>query len=245
MWLLLIGDRAAAAVAAGAGGRRAAVGTPKPPSPSPAFPFPPVVFPDLPGNEILGEAGRGGMGIIYKARQLSSQRLVAIKVVPYAGGSQPQVIARFHQERLLAARACTLAPDAVDPELPGRIAQNELARSPTAFWSLTEQAALQHRGAHIQNVVFLQDGVLLWGQSLAADGRPGRAVLNWLWLALAHQRSGNTAEARLWLGKAIQWLDQQGDRMPLDTRDLGLHRHAWLEAHVLRAEAAGLLAAAN
>jgi serine/threonine protein kinase len=44
------------------------------------------------------------MGIAYKARQLSSQRLVAIKVVPYAGVSQPQVIARFHQERLLAAR---------------------------------------------------------------------------------------------------------------------------------------------
>jgi hypothetical protein len=104
MWLRLIADRAAAAVTAEAGGPRAAIGTPKAPSLSPAFPFPPVVFPDLPGYEILGETGRGGMGIVYKARQLSSQRLVAIKVVPYAGVSQPQVIARFHQERLLAAR---------------------------------------------------------------------------------------------------------------------------------------------
>ena len=147
----------------------------------------------------------------------------------------------------LAARACTLAPDsAADPVLPGRISQNELARSPTAFWSLTEQAALQLRGGtQIQNVVFLQDVGFLLGQSLAADGRPGRAVLNWLWLALAHHQKGNTAEARLWLGKAIQWLDQQGGRMPLDTRDLGLHRHAWLEAHVLRKEVASLLAAAN
>lgn len=104
MWLRLIADRAAAAVTAEAGGRRAAVGTPKAASLSPAFPFPPVVFPDLPGYEILGEAGRGGMGIVYKARQLSSQRLVAIKVVPYAGVGQPQVIARFYQERLLAGR---------------------------------------------------------------------------------------------------------------------------------------------
>jgi hypothetical protein len=146
----------------------------------------------------------------------------------------------------LAARACTLAPDSADdPDLLGRIAQNELARSPTAFWSLTEQAALQLRGTQLQNVVVLQDAVLLLGRSLAADGRPGRAVLNWLWLALAHHQRGNTAEARLWLGKATQWLDQQGGRMPLDTRDLGLHRHAWLEAHVLRKEVAGLLAAAD
>jgi eukaryotic-like serine/threonine-protein kinase len=146
----------------------------------------------------------------------------------------------------LAARACTLAPDSADdPELPCRLAQSELERSQTAFWSLTEQAALQHRGTQIQKVVVFQDPVLLLRQSLAANGRPGRAVLNWLWLALAHRQRGNTAEARLWLGKAIQWLEQQGDQMPLETRDLGLHRHDWLEAHVLRKEAAGLLAAAN
>jgi serine/threonine-protein kinase len=136
----------------------------------------------------------------------------------------------------LVARACTLAPNSADdPELPSRLAQNELARNPTAFWSITEQAALQLRGTQIQDVV------VLLGQGLAAEGRPGRAVLNWLWLALAQHQQGNTAEARLWLGKATQWLDQQGDRMPRDTRDLGLHRHAWLEAHALRKEAEGLL----
>ena len=104
MWLRLIADRAAAAVAAEGGGRRTEVGTPKAAGSFPAFPFPPVVFPELPGYEILGEVGRGGMGVVYKARQLSLQRLVAIKVVPFAGAGQPQVIARFHQERLLAAR---------------------------------------------------------------------------------------------------------------------------------------------
>jgi serine/threonine-protein kinase len=140
----------------------------------------------------------------------------------------------------VVARACTLAPDSADdPELPGRLSLNELTRSPTAFWSLTEQGAMKVRAGRFQ------DAVLPLGHSLAADGRPGRAVLNWLWLALAHHRHGNAAEARLWLGKAAQWLDQQGDRMPLDTRDLGLHRHAWLEAHVLRKEAEGLLAAAD
>ena len=58
----------------------------------------------LPGYEILEELGRGGMGIVYKARQLSLQRLVAIKVIPLSGAGEAQVIARFHQEGLLAAR---------------------------------------------------------------------------------------------------------------------------------------------
>jgi serine/threonine-protein kinase len=136
----------------------------------------------------------------------------------------------------LVARACTLATGSTDnPELLGRLARNELARTPDAFWSLTEQAALQLRGSQSSNVVQLLD------RSLAADGRPGRAVVSWLWLALAYQQRGSSAEARLWLERAARWLDQQGDHMPRETVDLGLHRHGWLEAHVLRQEAEALL----
>src|SRR5262249_51196344 len=77
--------------------------------------------------------------------------------------------------------------------------------------------------------------------SLRVDGRPGRAVLNWLWLALAYQKRGKAEEALRWLDKATGWLDQQEGRMPLDTSFLGVDRHHWLAAHVLRKEAKTLL----
>ena len=45
-------------------------------------------------------------------------------------------------------------------------------------------------------------------QSLKADDKPARAVLNWLWLALVEQRRGKDAEARPWLEKGTKWLGQ-------------------------------------
>ena len=104
MWLRLIADRAAAAVAAEGGEHRTELGTQQAVSLAAAFRFPPAVFPEFPGYEILGVAGRGGMGVVYKARQLSLQRLVAIKVVPLGVLGEDEVIARFHQERLLLAQ---------------------------------------------------------------------------------------------------------------------------------------------
>jgi hypothetical protein len=62
-------------------------------------------------------------------------------------------------------------------------------------------------------------------------------VLNWLWLALCRQTLGQPDEARRWLDKASNWLDQQGGQMPVQSSTLGTDRLNWLEAHVLRQEA--------
>jgi tetratricopeptide (TPR) repeat protein len=136
------------------------------------------------------------------------------------------------------ARACTLAPGAVaEASLPGRLADKELMSSAREFWSLTEQGALACRASRYQ------EAVPLFERSLKADYGPGRAVLNWLWLALAHERLGKPEEARRWLSKAQVWLDQFKEGMPARAEEeFGLHFHNWLEAHVLRREAEALLA---
>jgi tetratricopeptide (TPR) repeat protein/predicted Ser/Thr protein kinase len=138
-----------------------------------------------------------------------------------------------------AARACTLAPHAVAVvSLPSRLVEKELQGS-REYWSLTEQGALAYRADRFQ------EAVPLFEQSLKADpdAAPGRAVLNWLWLALANQRLGKAEEAQRWLGKAQAWLDQYGNRMPARAEEeLGLGLHNWLEAHLLRREAETVLA---
>jgi serine/threonine-protein kinase len=139
------------------------------------------------------------------------------------------------------ARACTLAPDAVaEVSLPGRLAETELTDNARQFWSLTEQGALNYRAGRFPQAV------ALFEQSLRADPTPGKAVLNWLWLALANQRLGKSEEARRSLNRAKAWLDQYGNGMPPRAEEeLGLHLHNWLEAHVLRREAEALIRPAD
>jgi serine/threonine protein kinase len=52
---------------------------------------------------ILREIGRGGMGIVYEAEQISLQRRVALKVLPFAAALDPKQLQRFKHEAQAAA----------------------------------------------------------------------------------------------------------------------------------------------
>jgi len=58
----------------------------------------------IPGFQILGKLGAGAMATVYKAKQLSLDRMVAIKVLPQRLSQNPEYVQRFYKEGRAAAK---------------------------------------------------------------------------------------------------------------------------------------------
>ncbi len=63
-----------------------------------------VVAHQIPGYKILGKLGAGAMAVVYKAMQLSLNRIVAIKVLPKRFSGNPEYVERFFKEGQAAGK---------------------------------------------------------------------------------------------------------------------------------------------
>jgi WD40 repeat protein len=146
----------------------------------------PAVWPAPPGYQILGELGRGGMGVVYRAKHITLGRIVALKMIlsgAYAGENE---LARFRTEAEALARIAH--PNIVQVfeigEFEGRpyfslewCAGGALDRKLKSDWltprqtaELVQRLALAMQAAHEARVIHrdLKPANIL----LAADGTP-------------------------------------------------------------------------
>ena len=97
-------------------------------------------YPQIPGFEILSELGRGGMGIVYRARQSSANRQVALKVVRSEMldtsdlASRANALERFRTE---AKAAASLQHDNIIPVYEvGEVPAKGTRQSPLRYYAM-------------------------------------------------------------------------------------------------------------
>jgi eukaryotic-like serine/threonine-protein kinase len=129
----------------------------------------PAGYPEIPGYEVTGVLGRGGMGIVYRAWQTELKRPVALKMLIAGALASPEAAARFRVEveamaRLRHPNVVQIhgvgqhagAPYLVLELVEGRSLAQALAGTPqSADWSARTMEALARaiHAAHLMGVV--------------------------------------------------------------------------------------------
>jgi eukaryotic-like serine/threonine-protein kinase len=129
----------------------------------------PAACPELPGYEVLGILGRGGMGVVYRAWQTELRRQVAVKMLHAGALAHPEMLSRFRREAEAVARLHHAgivqihgvgehagAPFLVLELVEGRSLAQALASTPQpAAWSARtmEKLARAIHSAHLSGVV--------------------------------------------------------------------------------------------
>jgi serine/threonine protein kinase len=196
-------------------------------SPSGRFESPPLERVKIPGYEILEELGRGGMGVVYKARQTSLKRLVALKMILIGIHNDKEILARFRTEAEAVAKF--LHPNIVQiyeigtAELPyfsleyvegGSLSEYLKHRFPAAREAavLAEQIARAVDDAHRKSIIH-------------RDLKPANVLLS-------PKRKGPEAEETKGLKKPL------GEYIPKIT-DFGLAKNLSAESHTARGKMMG------
>lgn len=162
---------------------RSGVPTSAEPTPLEHAPCLPVV---VPGCETLGELGRGGMGVVYKARQVATNRLVAVKMIlagAYAGAAQrdrfrieARAAARLHHPNIVQLHEVGEhdgRPYCLLEYVPGRSLAHHLDGTPWPARQAAELIATLARAIHEAHVLGIVHRDLKPGNVLLAeDGTP-------------------------------------------------------------------------
>ena len=142
-------------------------------------------FPRISGYEIRERLGQGGMGVVYMARQVGLNRLVAVKMIRGGSHARPEHLGRFRIEAEAVARL--RHPNIIQiheigeagglpfvslellegGELGGRLAGTPQPGRPAAELLITLSKAIQvaheagivHRDLKPSNILFTADGV--------------------------------------------------------------------------------------
>jgi tetratricopeptide (TPR) repeat protein len=136
------------------------------------------------------------------------------------------------------ARLLALAPnDVAEPDQAVTWVEKAVAVQPKAGWSHHTLAVAHYRAGRFDRAIEACE------KSMEVEPQWGAHVVNWLLLAMAHQRKEQEEEARKWLDKAKQWIDQSTKGKPSVAR-IYLPVPSWcdlLEVQLLLREADALI----
>jgi serine/threonine-protein kinase len=176
------------------------------------------------------ELGRGGMGIVFLARDVALDRLVAIKLLPPAMAAQPALRARFLREAQMSAKlshpniipifAVEQVGDFVffvmayvEGETLGHRLRTRGPVSPSDGTRLIQEVAWALAYAHARGIVHRDvkpDNILI-------ETGSGRALVSDFGIARATETSGSTAIGEV-LGTAQYMSPEQACGEPVDGR---------------------------
>jgi tetratricopeptide (TPR) repeat protein len=156
----------------------------------------------------------------------------------FAKASEPDTLYRL-------ARIASLSADkAADPQQAVKLAEQAVADRaaqgrPTAWYHHTLAVAYLRNGQFAKAVAEAEKST----RFTTWDAQ----VVNWLVLALAHQRLGHADEARQWLQQATQWIDQASKGLPKEAPFVlpRFTASTQLEIQLLRREAEALIPVAG